>query len=116
MKRLSVVFTGIAALIVLAVAAPSFAAEKAAKEKTITGEAKCAKCMLKEGDKCQTVIQSENKQGKTVTYYLADNDVAKAFHQNVCKEAKKVTATGTVKKVDGKSQLTVSKIELAKTN
>ena len=84
------------------------------KEKTITGEAKCAKCMLKETDKCQTVIQVQNKKGKTVNYYLAENDVSKAFHQNVCHEAKKVTATGTVKKVNGKNELTVSKIELAK--
>jgi hypothetical protein len=49
-----------------------------------------------------------------VNYYLVQNDVSKAFHQNVCQEAKKVTATGTVKKVDGKNEFTVSKIELAK--
>ena len=100
-------------LLMLALATPTFAAEKP-KEKTITGEAKCAKCMLKETDKCQTVIQVEGKNGKTVKYYLADNDVSKAFHENVCTEAKKVTATGTVKKVDGKNELTVSKIALAK--
>jgi hypothetical protein len=70
--------------------------------------------MLKETDKCQTVIQVEGKNGKTVKYYLADNDVSKAFHENVCTEAKKVTATGTVKKVEGKNELTVSKIALAK--
>ena len=113
MKKASLLFTGIAGLLLLALAAPAFAADKA-KERTITGEAKCAKCMLKETEKCQTVIQSENKKGKTVTYYLTENDVSKAFHQNVCKETKKATATGTVKKVDGKNQLTVSKIELAK--
>ena len=54
-----------------------------------------------------------NKKGKTLNYYLAANDVSKAFHQNVCKEAKKVRATGTVKKVDSKNEFTVSKIELA---
>ena len=100
-------------LLMLALATPTFAAEKP-KEKTITGEAKCAKCMLKETDKCQTVIQVEGKNGKTVKYYLADNDVSKAFHENVCTEAKKVTATGTVKKVEGKNELTVSKIALTK--
>jgi hypothetical protein len=113
MKRTSLLLAGIACLLLLAVATPAFAADKS-KERTITGEAKCAKCMLKETDKCQTVIQAENKQGKTVNYYLADNDIAKAFHANVCKEAKKVTATGTNKKVDGKDEFTVSKIELAK--
>ena len=113
MKKASLLFTGIAGLLLLALATPAFAADKP-KERTITGEAKCAKCMLKETEKCQTVIQSENKKGKTVTYYLTENDVSKAFHQNVCKETKKATATGTVKKVDGKNELTVSKIELAK--
>ena len=95
----------------LALATPTFAADNP-KEKTITGEAKCAKCMLKETEKCQTVIQVENKKGKTVTYYLADNDT-QDFHENVCKEAKKVTATGTIKKVDGKNGITASKIALA---
>jgi hypothetical protein len=112
MKRTSLLFTGIAALLLLAFATPTFAADKP-KEKTITGEAKCAKCMLKETDKCQTVIQVEGKNGKTVTYYLTDNDVAKAFHENVCKAAKKVTATGTVKKEGEKREFTASKIALA---
>jgi hypothetical protein len=112
MKKASLLFAGIAGLLLLALATPAFAAEKS-KEKTITGEAKCAKCMLKETDKCQTVIQVENKKGKTVTYYLTDNDVSKAFHQNVCKEAKKVTATGTVTKAGGKNEFTASKIALA---
>jgi hypothetical protein len=113
MKKASLILTGMAAFLVLALATPAFAADPP-KEKTITGEAKCAKCMLKETDKCQTVIQVENKKGKTVNYYLASNDVSKAFHQNVCKETKKVTATGTVKKVNGKIEFTVAKIELAK--
>jgi hypothetical protein len=112
MKRTSLL-VGLAGLLLLALATPSFAADKS-KEKTITGEAKCAKCMLKETEKCQTVIQVENKKGKTINYYLADNDAAKAFHANVCKEAKKVTATGTNKKVDGKNEFTISKIELVK--
>lgn len=113
MKKASLLFTGIAGLLLLALATPAFAADTA-KEKTISGEAKCAKCMLKETDKCQTVIQAQNENGKLVNYYLAKNDVSNAFHQNVCQEAKRVTATGTVKKVNGKNELTVSKIELAK--
>ncbi len=112
MKK-TILFTAVASLLLLAIATPTLAAEKS-KEKTIAGEAKCAKCMLKESDKCQTVIQVENKNGKTVNYYLTENDLSKDFHQNVCKEAKKVTATGTVKKVAGKNELTVSKIELVK--
>ena len=111
MKRASLLLVGIAGLLLLALATPTFAADNP-KEKTISGEAKCAKCMLKETDKCQTVIQVENKKGKTVSYYLAENDISKAFHENVCKEAKKVTATGTIKKVEGKNEFTASKIEL----
>src|SRR5215471_1422677 len=111
MKKL--LLTGVAGLMLFGLAIPAFAAEEgSAKEQTIKGEAKCAKCSLKETDKCQTVIQSEDSAGKKVTYYLADNDVAKKFHKEVCQEAKKVT--GTVKKVDGKEMLTVSKIDTAK--
>ncbi len=113
MKKASLLLTAVAGLMLLALATPSFAADETkAKEKTITGEAKCAKCSLKEGDKCQTVIQVENKNGKTVNYYLAANDVSKDFHSNVCKETKKVKATGTVAKVDGKNELTATKIEV----
>jgi len=99
----------IAAGAVLALTAPAFAADTV----TIAGEAKCAKCALHEGKECQTVIQTE-ENGKTITYYLADNKEAKGFHDNVCQKAQKVTATGTVKEKDGKKILTVTKIELAK--
>ena len=40
--------------------------------------------------------------------------MAKEFHKNICKENKKVTATGTVKNVDGKREITVTKIEVVK--
>jgi hypothetical protein len=80
------------------------------KEVTITGDGQCAKCSLKETSNCQTAIKAAD--GKT--YYLADNKVSKDFHDEVCKDTKKVTATGTVKEVDGKMQLTASKIALVK--
>src|SRR5262249_3507583 len=101
------------ALLAAAVTFPVFAADEAKPQVTITGEAKCAKCALHETKKCETVIQTE-KDGKTITYHLEGNKVAKAFHENVCEEAKKVTATGTVETKDGKEVMTVSKIELAK--
>jgi hypothetical protein len=110
MKKLSLLLAGVA---LLSLATPTFAADKD-KEVTIKGEAKCAKCALKEGSKCQTIIETEGKNGKKVTYYLADNDKAKDFHKQVCSEPKKVTATGTVKKVDDKHQLELSKIEVVK--
>ena len=114
MKKVSLLFTAVAALALLALATPTFAAESG-KEHSVTGEAKCAKCALHQADKCQTVIQAEGKNGKMVTYYLTDNDVAKNFHDEICKEPKKVTAMGTVKKGEGgKMELTASKIEVAK--
>jgi RecG-like helicase len=86
---------------------------RAADETTITGEGKCAKCALKETKECQNVVQVK-KGGKTVTYYLVQNAVSKKFHENVCQETKKVKATGTVKEVDGKMQMTPTKIEVVK--
>jgi hypothetical protein len=115
MRKASILLGAVAGLMLLAIATPSFAAASGkGKERTITGEAKCGKCALKEGEKCQTVIQTENKKGKQITFYVMDNDVSKAFHENVCKDTKKVTATGTVKNVGGKNEFTASKIELVK--
>jgi hypothetical protein len=110
MKKLSVLTASVVALLTLAYATSVYADDK---EVTVTGEGKCAKCLLKEADACQNVIQvSEN--GKTVNYYLAKNDVSENFHKNLCKKAEKVTATGTVKEVDGKKELTAKTIEVAK--
>src|ERR1044071_589395 len=117
MKKNITLFTGVAGLLLLALATPTFAAEGEGKEKgkqvTVTGEGKCGKCSLKETEKCQNVIEAK-EDGKTVKYYLTQNATSKEFHDNICKEAKKVTATGTVKEVDGKKELTASKIEVAK--
>ncbi len=110
MKRTSFILAGAIGLFMLALALPALAEDK---EVTITGDSKCAKCALKETDKCQNVIQVE-KDGKKTTYYMVKNDVSDKFHENVCKETKKATATGTSKKVDGKLQFTATKIEIAK--
>ena len=120
MKKLIVLFTSV--VFMLAVAAPSFAAQDEKKEEggkhkgkmvTVTGEGKCGKCALHETEKCQNVIETK-EDGKTVKYYLTDNKVSKGFHENLCKESKKVTATGTVKEENGKMILTAKKIDLAK--
>ncbi len=108
MKKTSLIFA-LAGLLVASLATPAVAAEKV----TITGEGKCAKCALHETDECQNVIQTQ-ENGKTITYYLAQNKVSKNFHENLCKESQKVTATGTVKEQKGKKILTVSKIAVAK--
>lgn len=110
MKKHSLLLVAIAGFLAATLTTPAFAA---GKEVTITGEGKCAKCALKESDKCQNVIQVE-ENGKTVNYYLTQNKISKDFHENLCKESQKVTATGTVKDVKGKMELTAKKIELAK--
>jgi Family of unknown function (DUF6370) len=113
-KIITTAIGSLAAVAILALVSPAFAADKEGKKETITGMSMCAKCTLKETDKCQNVIQVE-KNGKKTNYYLADNDVSKdAHHGDFCKESKKVTATGTVKKVDGKMEMTPTKIEEAK--
>ena len=114
MKRTFAVIAGIVAL-VLAVNTGSVVAKEKTKEVTITGEAKCAKCMLKEAGvtKCETVIQVE-KKGQTHNFYIVENDISKAFHEDICHGAKKVTATGKTAKVGGKTELTLTKIDAAK--
>ena len=104
---------GLAGLMMMALSVPAFAADKG-KEVTITGEGKCGKCALHKSEKCHNVIETTGKDGKKVTYWLDQNETSKNFHDNICKEAKQVTATGTVhKSEDGRKVLTASKIELA---
>ena len=127
MKKATLILTSIAGLVILALATPTFAADdkdapkgdapkgKEARVRTITGAGKCGKCAMKETEKCQNVIEVEGKNGKAASkFYLVDNDVAKEFHKNICKENKKITATGTNKKVDGKNEFTATKIEVVK--
>lgn len=115
MKQTKLLLTSIAGLVLLALATPTYAADQGSEqERTIHGEAKCAKCTLKESDKCQTVIEAKNNSGQMVKYYVMNNDVAKKFHEQICENPKKVTAVGTVKRVDGKRELTLTKIEPAK--
>ena len=78
MKRTSFILAGVIGLFLLALAIPAFAEDKG-KEITITGDAKCGKCAMKETEKCQNVIQVD-KDGKKATYYLVQNDVSKKFH------------------------------------
>ncbi len=91
---------------------PAFAESKG-KEITVTGEAQCAKCNLKQATECQTVIVSE-KNGKKTTYYLAKNAISDAFHEEVCKAPKAATVTATCKKEGDKLVLTASKAEVTK--
>ncbi|HWF18830.1 MAG TPA: DUF6370 family protein [Verrucomicrobiae bacterium] len=109
MKKITTsLLAGVVALMLLALTTPAFAREV----ETITGEGKCAKCALHQTEKCQNAVEVQ-KDGKTVTYYLTGK-VSKDFHENLCKESKKVTATGDVSEKDGKMTMKVTKIEEVK--
>jgi hypothetical protein len=84
----------------------------AAQEITIKGKGVCAKCTLKETDKCQNAIQVE-KDGQKTIYYLVENDKSKAAHKSYfCHgPTDNVTVTGTCEKKDGKLWVTATKIE-----
>jgi hypothetical protein len=91
----------------------------APEEKTVTGDAVCAKCALKETSSCQNTV-TVDEGGKKVTYYLAKNAVSNKAHSGlgICTAKKdapvRVTVTGDVKEENGKKVITASKIEEAK--
>lgn len=88
------------------------------EEKTITGDATCAKCSLKESKECQNVVKVKDGDKETLYYMDMKNKVAKANHAKAgfCKSEKKVKVTGVVteKEVDGKKKhfIAPTKIEV----
>jgi hypothetical protein len=112
MKKLKLTLALLAGLAVASVASTALADDS--KAVTITGTMVCGKCTLHETEKCQNVVQVP-EDGKTVNYYLVQNDTSKAEHGAVCHgDSEKVTVTGTVTEADGKKTLTPSKIEVQK--
>ena len=105
MKAASGMVFGVAVVLALVVGVQ---AREEGKEVTLTGKITCAKCDLKETDKCQTVIKVE-KDGKDVVYYF-DKDGSKKHHGKICTEAKKGKVTGKVVEKDGKKTITVTKV------
>jgi hypothetical protein len=79
------------------------------KEVTLKGTITCAKCDLKEADKCATVIKVE-KDGKDVVYYF-DDSAHKKNHKKICTDPKKGSVTGTVGEKDGKKTIKVTKVD-----
>ncbi|HSY19780.1 MAG TPA: DUF6370 family protein [Candidatus Acidoferrales bacterium] len=112
MKKMNLIIALLTGLAVAGLAGRALAED--AKTTTVTGNMVCGKCKLHETATCQNVIQVE-KNGKTVNYYLAKNDVSDAKHDDVCQnDGKKMTATGTVQEKDGKKTLTATTLEAAK--
>ena len=96
-------------LVVATLALGFTAGSLAAKEITVSGDGKCAKCALKKSDSCQNVV--EVKEGdKTITYYLT-GDVSKGFHKNLCSDSAKVKVTGNHTEKDGKHLIEVTAIK-----
>ena len=104
----------ISAFAAAAILIANSAMAETAKEVTLKGESKCAKCALKMSDKCADVLQVKGKDGKTTTYWIAKNDASKDFHKNVCQATVKLTAVGKVEEKDGKKMLLASKLTIVK--
>lgn len=104
MKKLFILST-----LAIAALAPSALAEASKVE----GEATCAKCTLKQVDSCQAAITVTGADGKKETLLAEKNDVAKAFHKEICQDTKKVKAEGTITDKDGKKTIALTKIEAA---
>lgn len=98
-------------LIAAALLTLGFAATGFAKDISVTGEGKCAKCALKKSDSCQNVV--EVKDGDKTTLYYLTGDVSKGFHKNLCSSTAKVKVSGEVSEKDGKQEIKVSKIAKA---
>jgi Family of unknown function (DUF6370) len=84
---------------------------------TLKGDGMCAKCALKEQNKCQNVVIVKKEGEKEKKYYIVMDKVGKAAHQKegFCRATKddpaKVKITGTCKEEDGKLVFTAEKIE-----
>lgn len=84
--------------------------KSAAKEVTVKGTAKCAKCSLKEADKCQATLVTKDGD-KEVKYYVTGKE-GSALHKEICTADKEnVTVTGKVTEKDGKKMLAATKVE-----
>jgi hypothetical protein len=79
------------------------------KEVTLKGTITCAKCDLKQADKCATVIKVQ-EGGADVVYWF-DEDSHKKHHKPICMEPKAGTVTGTISEKDGKKWIKVSKLD-----
>jgi RecG-like helicase len=83
--------------------------KKEGKEVTLKGKITCAKCELKEAEKCATVIQV--KKGEKADVYYFDTASHKKYHTDICKEGKTGTVKGTVSEQDGKKTIKVTQLK-----
>jgi len=81
-------------------------AEKAAAT-TVKGTMKCAKCSLKEADKCAAVVVAADG-----AKYVIAGPAAGPAHKEICQKDKEgVSVTGVVSEKDGKKIITAEKVD-----
>jgi hypothetical protein len=85
---------------------------QADEEKKLEGTITCAKCDLKESEKCHNVIVVKEGDKKVVYWFDAKSKTKQ--HKEVCTEAKEGTVTGTVAKDGDKMVVTVKTLEFKK--
>jgi hypothetical protein len=114
--RISSLIPVLAVGLLLAVGVPrAFAVGGTNQEVTITGKMVCGKCTLHLTKECQNVVQVQ-KDGKTINYFLVQNDISKTAHDPVCdpNSSEKVAVTGVVTEKDGQETMTPTKIVVDK--
>ena len=87
--------------VALVVAAHVSAADK---EVTLKGTILCAKCELKETEKCTNAIRVK-EDGKEVVYYFDDKGNKESYHKKICQKTAEGSVTGTVSEKDGKKYI-----------
>lgn len=107
MKRLTL-------LHLIALGMLGFSVSTYAEEAKLTGVGVCAKCILSLTPKCQNAITVTGKDGKKEVILMEHNGVAKDFHDAICQNEVKITATGTLAEQNGQKVLTPTKIVEAK--
>jgi hypothetical protein len=99
----------VALAVVFALSLTAGAEEK--KEVTVTGTITCAKCDLKETDKCATVIKGKATGSDKEEVFYFDDKSNKDNHKKICTEPMKGTVKGTVSEKDGKKVIKVSSVK-----
>lgn len=78
------------------------------KEVTLKGTILCAKCELKETDKCTNAIRVK-EDNKDVVYYFDDKGGKEKYHKEICQGPKEGSVKGVVSEKDGKKYVKPSK-------
>lgn len=101
------VLTIVACLAVAVMLAAGLQAQEG-KEVTLKGTLLCAKCALKEADKCTNAIQVK-EDGKDVVYLLDDKGAKEKYHKDICMDKKEGSVKGVVSTKDNKKYIKPSK-------